>query len=155
MVQTRPQKKGSQFEKLREENEPKGCTAEFKAPPTLSPAAKKEWKRIIDLYQQLDAEILNDLDLAVLAAYCESVAVYQKAQAEYQTLPLVGKDKVTGKTVESPYLAIMDKAGKSISRFAEQLCLSPVGRARMGIAKAKKEMEDDPSAAFFKKYGFD
>ena len=41
----------------------------------------------------------------------------------------------------------------NIAKYAEQLCLSPVGRARMGVLAAKKEEEADPTADFFAKYG--
>jgi hypothetical protein len=33
----------------------------------------------------------------------------------------------------------MEKQQRQISSLAEQLCLTPVGRARMGTAKAKNE----------------
>ena len=45
--------------------------------------------------------------------------------------------------------------GANIAKYAEQLCLSPVGRARMGVIAAKREVADDPMTAFFKKYGND
>jgi hypothetical protein len=47
----------------------------------------------------------------------------------------------------------MWREGANIARYAEQLCLSPVGRARMGVLAAKKEIEEDSTAAFFDKYG--
>ena len=112
--------------KARADNEPKGCTAELKPPKTLSKSAKNEWKRIVKLYRQLDAEVINDLDLNTLSAYCESVAIYQAAQP-----------------IENPYLAIMRKEGVNIAKYAEQLCLSPVGRARMGVLAAKKNEKSD------------
>ena len=71
------------------------------------------------------------------------------AQKKYKTMPLVDLER--GK--ESPYLKVMWREGANIARYAEQLCLSPVGRARMGVLAAKKEIEDDPTAAFFDKYG--
>lgn len=126
----------------RAENEPTGCTAELKPPKMLSKAAKNEWKRIVKLYRQLDAEVINDLDLNTLSAYCESVAIYQAAQNAYQAEPLVDYDS-NGRPFENPYLAIMRKEGVNIAKYAEQLCLSPVGRARMGVLAAKKEEKSD------------
>lgn len=128
--------------KARADNEPKGCPAELKPPKTLSKSAKNEWKRIVKLYRQLDAEVINDLDLNTLSAYCESVAIYQAAQAAYPEEPLVDFDK-DGKPIENPYLAIMRKEGVNIAKYAEQLCLSPVGRARMGVLAAKKNEKSD------------
>lgn len=127
----------------RTDSEPKGCAARFKAPKELSPEARKEWRRLIALYRDLNVEVLNDLDASVLSAYCESVAIYRKAQEAYQKFPLVGKDPVTGQPTENPYIKIMTKEGQNMARYAEQLCLSPVGRARMGLAREKRETAGD------------
>ena len=136
----------------RENGEPGGCSAELKPIKSLSKAARKEWKRVIKLYRELDAPIINDLDIAVLAAYCESVAIYQQAEADYQKGPLVYRTP-EGKTMENPYISIMRREGQNIIKYAEQLCLSPVGRARMGVAAAKKAAESDPMAAYLSRYG--
>jgi phage terminase small subunit len=80
------------------------------------------------------------------------VAIYQKAEAEYQTGPLIYR-AADGRPTENPYIAIMRREGQSIIKYAEQLCLSPVGRARMGVAAAKKAAESDPMAAYLNKYG--
>ena len=128
----------------RSEHEVTGATSKLRPPKELSPAAAKEWRRIVKLYRQLDAEVINDLDVNLLAAYCENVAIYKKAEAEYQHTPLAEWDDDAGKFIENPYLRIMDNAAKTIARTAEQLCLSPVGRARMGVLAAKKQRETDP-----------
>lgn len=135
----------------RENGEPQGCPDALKPPKSLSAAAKKEWRRVVALYRSLDARIINDLDVATLTTYCESVAIYQKAQMEYRERPLIYMS-ADGNPVENPYLAIMRKEGLNIAKYAEQLCLSPVGRARMGVAAAKKAVEDDPMAKYLNKY---
>lgn len=137
----------------REEGEPSGCSDLLEPPEELEGAALTEWNRVVKLYRELNSKILNDLDISVLAAYCESVAVYKKAQREYKKGALVIKDE--GRIKENPFLKIMRLEGQNIARYAEQLCLSPVGRARMGVIAAKREVEDDPTEAFFKKYGRD
>lgn len=126
----------------RREGEVRGAEARLKPPRTLSPEAKKEWRRIVKLYRQLDAEVINDLDIHLLAAYCENVAIFQKAEVEYQQ-QAIAEHTDKGWT-ESPYIRIMDGAAKNIMKAAEQLCLSPVGRARMGVLAAKKQRETDP-----------
>ena len=136
----------------RQNGEPEGCTDKLTPPKTISSEAKKEWKRIVKLYRQLDAKIINDLDISTLMAYCESVAIYCRAQEEYQNRPLVYMN-ADGRPAENPYITIMRREGQNIAKYAEQLCLSPVGRARMGVAAAKKEAESDPMAAYLNKYG--
>ena len=134
----------------REANEVKGCESKLTPPKGLSPVAKAEWRRVVRLYRQLESDIINDLDLSLLAGYCESVAVYKEAQKAYQKEPLV-TETPTGRLVESPYLRIMDTALKQIARAAEQLCLSPVGRARMGVLAAKKQVQEDPMEQWLQK----
>ena len=137
----------------REDSEPRGCTDLIEPPEELEGTALTEWNRVVKLYRELDSKILNDLDISTLSAYCESVAIYKKAQREYKKGALIIKDD--GRIKENPYLRIMRLEGANIAKYAEQLCLSPVGRARMGVMAAKKEVEDDPTEAFFKKYGRD
>lgn len=136
-------------QKTRQNFEIGQCEETFKPPKGLSKGAKKEWNRIIRLYRQLDRKVLNDLDQMLLASYCESAAIYKAAEEAYQQAPLI--DLENGK--ENPYLRIMWREGANIAKYAEQLCLSPVGRARMGVLAAKKEEEADPTADFFAKYG--
>ena len=43
----------------RENGEPTGCSDKLKPPKSLSPEAKKEWKRVVKLYRQLDTPIIK------------------------------------------------------------------------------------------------
>ena len=128
----------------RAEAEVSGAEAKLRPPKELSKVARAEWRRIVRLYRQLDHDVINDLDITLLAAYCESVAVYKAAEAKYQEEPLARFDYDGMKWIENPYLKIMDNASKQIAKAAEQLCLSPVGRARMGVLAAKKQKAADP-----------
>lgn len=125
---------------IREKALPKGCVDDLTPPEHLSAVAREEWERVVELYRQLDNAIVNNLDMNTLAAYCECVSVYREAEIKYQTLPLVTQDG-KGRYVENPYLAIMRKEGLNILRYSEQLCLTPVGRARMGMATVKGKKE--------------
>lgn len=128
------------------DNEPKGCSSELKPPTSLSKMARKEWNRLIKLYKELDTPILNDLDLGLLVAYCEARAIYTAAEEQLK----LNSDLVvfTDKGIaENPYIKIMERQGQLISKYGEQLALSPVGRARFGMAKTKKEVEEDPMTA--------
>lgn len=135
----------------RREGEVCGATSKLTPPRELSKAAKKEWRRVVKLYRQLDAEVINDLDVNLLAAYCENVAIFKEAETRYQEEPLTQWDAESGKWIESPYLKILDNAAKNIMKAAEQLCLSPVGRARMGVLAAKKQRAEDPMEQYLKR----
>lgn len=145
----RPHRSKSELQ-TRADAEPTGAEALLKPPKELSKEARKEWHRVVRLYRQLDAEIINDLDMAMLSNYCENVAIYKAAQLAYRSEPLVYTDN-NGKQFENPNLRIMDTAGKAIARAADQLCLSPVGRARMGVLAAKKQVQEDPMEQWLQK----
>lgn len=132
----------------RKAGEVTGASSKLTPPRELSKAAKKEWRRVVKLYRQLDAEVINDLDVNLLAAYCENVAIFKEAETRYQEEPLAKWSAEDQKWVESPYLKIMDGAAKNIMKAAEQLCLSPVGRARMGVLAAKKAAGKSPMARY-------
>lgn len=117
--------------------------AKLKCPKELSPAAKKEWKRIIKLYQKLESRILCDLDITALAMYCEAVAVYQKAQETWTKYGFVVSSNSQAQNMMDKCLKIMNEQTRIISSLSEQLCLTPVGRARMGLMKQKEDTEDE------------
>lgn len=146
LVQDKVPHRSNEFINTRKHNEPSGCDAEFNPPKELSKGALKEWRRVIKLYLQLDSGILNDLDMALLAAYCESVSMYKEAQKGYQGAPFNGMllSAKAGIITENPYMKIMTREGQNIAKYAEQLCLSPVGRARMGLAKTQNGEKSDP-----------
>lgn len=125
-------------------------------PSYLSPLAKKEWKRVMKLYKQMDARILNDLDVTALAMYAEAVAMYQTAQKQWvQVQTLVSSNKASQKTLDK-IRTIMNDQVKVVTTLSEQLCLTPVGRARMGVAVAKFGLKEEKSLDdFFAKFGED
>lgn len=125
-------------------------------PSYLSPLAKKEWKRVMKLYKQMDARILNDLDVTALAMYAEAVAMYQTAQKQWvQTQALVSSNKASQKLLDK-IRTIMNDQVKVVTTLSEQLCLTPVGRARMGVAVAKFGLKEEKSLDdFFEKFGED
>ena len=143
LVNTESNHLSADEQQVRQDNTPKGCSAKLTCPKTLSDEAKKEWRRVVKLYKQLDAAVINDLDVAVLAAYCEAVAVYKAAQAKYVGEKMAVTGLVDGKIVQNPYITVMDRQIKNILRLSEQLCMSPVGRARIGVAR-ERDLDNDP-----------
>ena len=108
------------------------------------------------LYKQMDARILNDLDVTALAMYAEAVAMYQTAQKQWvQVQTLVSSNKASQKLLDK-IRTIMNDQVKVVTTLSEQLCLTPVGRARMGVAVAKFGLKEEKSLDdFFAKFGED
>lgn len=111
-------------------------------PKELSPVAQKEWRRVMRLYRKMDAKILNDLDVSALSMYCEAVAMWKKAQAQWKACGKVFSEDKYEQSVINKVRTIMNEQVKVVISLAEQLCLSPVGRARFGIGIANKSKEE-------------
>lgn len=104
--------------------------------------ARSEWRRMVKLYRQMEAKILCDLDLTALAMYCQAVSDYRHALDLHSKT----KEKIDagGHTTEEleqlcSMIAIHEKrmsaSTKVVRSLSEQLCLTPLARARMGQIK--------------------
>lgn len=144
LIDNKTYKKNSQEIQEREESWEKLKTTKIlRVPSHLSPEAKKEWRRVMKLYNQMEADILSDLDQQALIMYCEATAVYKKAQEQWVKLQQVATPNPDGQKLIDSILKTMERQSKIVSSLSEQLCLTPVGRARMGMNPTKVE-EDDP-----------
>lgn len=122
----------------------------LKCPSHLTKDAKREWKRIMKLYEKMQADILSDLDRQALIMYCEAVSNYNAAQKDwhfYQSTKENIKEnfKKSNSFDYNEFIksikdidesidivsARMIRQIKVINPLTEQLCLTPVGRARM------------------------
>jgi P27 family predicted phage terminase small subunit len=146
----------------------------LKRPSFLSGPAKKEWNRIMKLYEQLDQKILSDLDQTALVMYCEAVAAYKTFQKRYKEMIdeldsfkysnknmifEMKKDDIKYRndrihelqTKSDAILGRMNRQIKNVNNLAEQLCLTPVARAKIGILSLQNKEEGNPVSAMFDK----
>ena len=146
----------------------------LKRPTFLSGPAKKEWRRIMKLYEQLDQKILSDLDQTALVMYCEAVAAYKTFQKRYKEIIdeldsfkysdknihirmnkddlKYRNDRITSLQQKSDtILGRMNRQIKNVNNLAEQLCLTPVARAKIGIIALKNMEEGNAVSAMFDK----
>lgn len=113
--------------------------ANLRAPSYLTETAKKEWRRIMKLYREMDAEILSDLDKNALSVYCEAYAMWREAHnvwAKHQKV--VSVDKEAQRIIDSTKRTMKEQA-QIMSKYQDQLCLTPVGRAKMGMQREEKK----------------
>jgi P27 family predicted phage terminase small subunit len=111
-------------------------TALLKCPSYISLEAKKEWKRIMKLYRKMEADILSDLDIMALVMYCEATAIYKEAQSTWTKYGKVVAANPEAQRILDKTFVMMEKQTRIVSQLSEQLCLTPVGRARMGMSAA-------------------
>lgn len=152
LVDKKAFKKNGQEYEAREESYAKLQVSKvLKCPSHLTPEAKKEWKRVMKLYNQMEADILSDLDQQALIMYCEATAIYKKAQEQWAKLNQVATPNPEGQKILDSIFKSMERQTKIISSLSEQLCLTPVGRARMGMNPSNSKEEEDPFQALMKK----
>jgi len=125
----------------RKENEPKIKSNKLRCPKHLSVEAKKEWRKVIRLYNEFQDPILCDLDLNVLQVYCEAVVRYNKAMEKVSLSSEVISINNTAK--QNPWLRVANDAADVMRKTGELLLLDPISRARAGLAKARKEKDPD------------
>ncbi len=145
-------------------NTPKCSSAALRCPKNLAEGAKKEWRRVVKLYRELDMQILNDLDIAVLTSYCvevdiaqrlydewargtEKVAPYSlmtpdistgsKTEATPSGQPIKRSSSSTVKNVVNPLLREYNRHAQTVRILAEQLALTPAGRAAYAVRQEK------------------
>lgn len=118
-------------------------------PKHLSIEAKKEWHRLMRLYKEMHADILCALDIQPLLMYCEACAIYKKAQETWTKYTVVISANEEAQRILDKSLSVMSRQSNIIRGLSEQLCLTPVGRARMGMNAAKKENQPNALESLF------
>ena len=114
-------------------------------PEWLSPEAARHWPAVVK--QLHDAGLLTAIDATALALYRESFARWKDANARIVKYGTVVKSP-NGYPIQSPYLAIANKAHEQMTKLLAEFGMTPSSRSRCTVT-----MPDDPSpyAKFIRK----
>jgi P27 family predicted phage terminase small subunit len=107
-----------------------------KPPEHLSDEAKREWRRAGKLL--LEMGLVSDLDRAALAGYCAAWGRWVEAEAALKQYGVVVKSP-SGFPIQSPYLAIANKAMEQMRVFLLEFGLTPASRTRVHASPAPNE----------------
>ena len=112
------------------------------APSWLSATAKKEFKRVVEECEKIN--ILDNLDLGVLAIYCNSYDGYIKASEQLKKDGLVTyKDTDAGQiAIVSPLVNVQEKYTKQILQCSTKLGLATTDRLKL-IVPTKEEPKEN------------
>lgn len=155
-AQNKKSLKKSNAEIKQRQNVEKSMTVvdKLSCPKDMTKDAQKIWKGLMKLYKQMDAKILCDLDKHSLRMYCETYALYLKTQQQVEYLS-GSSESFLNKDFQN-LVKTMNKQCEVCTNLAEKLCLTPIGRARMGVAVAKFGLKEEKSLDdFFEKFGED
>ena len=115
--------------------------------------AKVEWSRIGKML--LDAGLFTKIDTTALSAYCVAYSRWVNAESSLRQFGTVIKAP-SGFPVQSPYMAIANKAMDQMLRLMSEFGLTPAARVRIPSTRkdtktqrkiTKHENEEDPRAA--------
>lgn len=114
-------------------------------PAYLSDRAREHWHLVAA--QLREAKLLGRVDAHALGLYCEAFARYTDANAKIaKSGPVVVAP--SGFPVQSPYLAIANKAHEQMCKLLIEFGMTPSSRSRVSKVESG---EDDPYSAFVKK----
>ena len=118
------------------------------APSYLDDNGKAEWRRTGKLL--LQAGLMDELDTTALATYCQAYSRWLAAEEQIKENGMIVAAK-NGFPVQSPYLAISNKAAQQMAKFMSEFGMTPASRSRLP-AKVK---EDKPKQQLSKPLDFD
>lgn len=97
-------------------------------PSWLSPAALAHWK---PASEQLDkAGLLSNVDADALGLYCDSLATFEEATKQITRTGRIIKSP-SGYPMQSPWLAIQNKAKEQMMKLQQEFGKTPSARSRI------------------------
>ncbi len=109
-------------------NEPEPEVEIPEIPEHLGEEARREWERIsTDL---ADVGLLTRIDRAALAAYCQAWARWVEAEGQLKKFGVIVKSP-NGYPMQSPLLAIANKALEQMRKFLTEFGMTPASRTRI------------------------
>ena len=119
----------------------------LKPPSFLRSEAKKEWRRVVMELARLN--LISDLDVMALAAYCNSYATWMDAIKKIKETGMLVRSP-NGYAMPSPYVKIERDAQEQMMKWLREFGMTPSSRVRVGGDGGADE-EDDPFAALAKR----
>lgn len=117
-------------------NEPKPRARKPIAPSHLDDEAKREWRRMSDKLFKLG--LLTEIDKAALAAYCMAWSRWVQAEESVRKYGIVMLSPDKGWPIQSPYLAIANKAMEQMTKMLGEFGMTPSSRSRIHVETQEK-----------------
>ena len=121
-------------------NEPKPEKKSPKCPSWLEPEAKKEWRRMSKILEELG--ILTEIDASAFSGYCQAYARWKEAE-EFLTKHGTIFKTPSGYIQQVPQVSIAQTYLKIMKDFCSEFGLTPSARSRIHAAVDKKDTEDE------------
>jgi P27 family predicted phage terminase small subunit len=146
------QKRSNEHLKTRDENTPVYLQQEFVPPPTLTSKEREVWDWLVSIFRETINCRVSDADVHLMELYCRAKVAADEAAEEIKKDPrayiivALGKDKngnlkTTAKP--NPYRKIFKENAALCIKLFDQLGLSPLARARAGLAAANAKVDEE------------
>lgn len=151
-IQNKTSKRSNREIKDREEQTPVYLSQEFKPPKSLTKEEKKVWKWLVKVFRETINCRVSDADIHLMELYCRAKVATDEADAALKRddspfiLVTLGEDKdgnIKTTLKPNPNLRKRKENAELCVRLFDQLGLSPVARARMGLGAANAKKKDD------------
>lgn len=110
-----------------------------RCPSWLEDEAKKEWKRMAKVLEQMG--LLTEMDMAAFAGYCQAYARWKEAE-EFLTQHGSMVRTPNGYLQQVPQVSIAQTNMKIMLKFCEQFGLTPSARSRI-VGGENSDEEDE------------
>lgn len=115
------------------EDEPAPTLLEFEeAPEHLSEVAKQKWPEMVALLSRNN--VFTEMDVDLLALYCEADATEKMAFAKLEKYKWIVKSPKSGYPVANPFVAIYNNACDRKAKIMSEFGLGPAARTRISIS---------------------
>ena len=119
-----------------------------RAPVYLSKIAQREWRRTVKKLHPLG--LLTGIDEVALSAYCTCFETWVFATEQIKKHGLLIKAPNTGVPMQSPYLAISNRAMVEMRKWMTEFGMTPSSRSNVQVSEKKKT---DPLSEFMARGG--
>lgn len=106
------------------------------APEWLTGEAEAEFYRVVSEARKID--YLDNLDLSVLAVYCDNYARYVNAACHLNNDGLINVTD-SGYATPSPYMSILNQSAKNIFTCSSKLGLAITDRLKLIVPQTKEK----------------
>lgn len=138
--------KGNPGKRALNEDEPEIPPGMPDQPDFLNKDALEEWDRITS--QLLTLGLLTKVDRVAISAYCQAYGRWASAERDILENGVIYVSPKTGFKMQSPMLAISNKAMEQMLKFLVEFGMTPSSRSRVTVDKKGKTKEKG-----FKKLG--
>lgn len=121
-------------------NEPKPVKKAPRCPAWIEEEAKKEWKRMGKILEQIG--LLTEMDMTAFAGYCQAYARWKEAE-EFITQHGTIIRTPNGYLQQVPQVSIAQTNLKIILKFCEQFGLTPSARSRIVASETFSDLADE------------